>query len=341
MARTKITKTTKTSDRPLTRYTGVVPDTTILAAVPGWIGLGARVRLLPADLRASALALAADAVAKVEEIARERARADAGVLKVFLPLLVSASVLLGCAGPVSLPSAREPLPPTTTQIERLDELALPASIGDADANVVAAVAVVMNLRERDGSTSELLLERASGIPYALRDAAERIADYSDGRIRLRFELRVIDELIDAEQTSETGRWASPIALAEPIEREFPGGADLVVAFVEPYRINDKPVDAGYTGNRRFFGGDLPFVSMSSPYIAIWGGVIPPQADPTNPGDLFIHEFGHAVELWSEAAGIVAPQMHDAVEHGHLAAEGFRTDYSDWYREFFAAQPLFR
>lgn len=76
MARTKTTKTTRTNERPLTRYSGVVPDTTILAAVPGWIGLGARVRLLPADLRATALALAADAVAKVEQTARERAHAD-------------------------------------------------------------------------------------------------------------------------------------------------------------------------------------------------------------------------------------------------------------------------
>jgi hypothetical protein len=72
-------RTTKNAGiaRPLTRYAGVVPDTTILGAIPGWIGLGARVRLLPPDLRASALALAAEAVARVEQLALDRARADA------------------------------------------------------------------------------------------------------------------------------------------------------------------------------------------------------------------------------------------------------------------------
>lgn len=66
--------------RPLTRYNGVVPDTSILSAIPGWIGLGARVKLLPADLRASALALAAEAVARVEQVALERVRVEAARL---------------------------------------------------------------------------------------------------------------------------------------------------------------------------------------------------------------------------------------------------------------------
>lgn len=260
------------------------------------------------------------------------------MIRTILTAVAALTLLAGCLGATTLPVGRTPTPPSSTQQNRLTQLSLPAQAGDPEGNIVIAVAVVTTLRERDGTIAAFYPERLAGIPIALNDAASRIDEYSGGRYRLRFEIRVIDEMIEAESTTETHRWPSPVGLRDPIERAFPGGADAAIAFMAPPLVDGRPVELGLTGRRHVFGATRPLTALTSPYVYLHLGKPIPIAMPVRSGDLLIHEFGHVVEIWSQAQGHTPLRIHDAVEAGYPPA--FRNNYDAWYRFFFSHPDLF-
>lgn len=247
------------------------------------------------------------------------------LLRRILLLTLSTILLVACGG-VRLPSARAPQPPTDEQLLRLAALDLPASIGQADSALVFAVPILPVVLETDGTATGLTEQQIAAARTMLEDAALRIPEWSQGRYTVRFELRVIDMPVPLSLDGEAHRWPDPERLDPLVARAFPSGADAVLAIAPPTRVTDAP--AALTAPRHFFATILPYLSIPARAIS---SVAP------YPGEIIVHEFGHALELWSMSIGAERPSLHQPLRYGFVADK--QHSYKDWYRFFFSHETV--
>jgi hypothetical protein len=241
-------------------------------------------------------------------------------------LLTLCAILLAACGGVRLPSARAPQPPTDAQLIRLNALDLPASIGRVDAAIVFAVPILPVVLETDGTATGLTDRQIAAARTMLEDAALRIPEWSQGRYTVRFELRVIDMPVPLSLDGEAHRWPDPERLDPLVARAFPSGADAVLVMAPPTRATLTP--AALTAPRRFFTTLLPYL------------FIPARVSSSverYPGEIIVHEFGHALELWSVSAGAERPSLHQPLRYGFVADK--EHSYKDWYRFFFSHETV--
>lgn len=197
------------------------------------------------------------------------------------------------------------------------------SHGPADAELQFAALLLEHVVD-GGQTATLEPDARERLDRLAASGTRLIPDWSGGRHTVHLEIHSTPVPVTLADDGQGGRWPDPGEVATLIEGLFAGRVPDAVLVLWSDGELEAAGAAGLTSQLSAFGRQLPVVAIVDPGSRL-------DRD-TYPGEILVHEFGHVLEIRSEAAGEHRPNLHHPEHYGFREEGG---SYQAWYRFFFA------
>ena len=228
------------------------------------------------------------------------------------------AIMLSTGSPASRVARADAAVPQATP--RFGPIVLPSSLGSADPTHRVAVVVAEAIAAPAGTALAPMAGATGRYIAILADAATAIDEWSEGAVRVRFEITTTAESVSLTAVGER-YWPDPAAVAAHVATE----PTMLLVLWGPDGSSWADY-AGIAGIAEVDGTSRPYLSLPDP------GTIDGLPYP---GEAIVHELLHGLETLSRNAGAPRIDLHHAANFGFAAdAAG---SWATWYR-FFLTHP---